>query len=109
MIKFFLGYKPGPRLGTTAGALVPTCEALAPSCDPAAAVDRVVPGDREQPCLETRVAAERAEPPIRADECILGGIFRLRRGADRRQRRPVDRGLVPGHQLAERLLIALPG
>jgi hypothetical protein len=45
------------------------------ACDAAPPIDRLAPRDRQQPCLEARVAAERVETPIRMDHRILGSIL----------------------------------
>jgi len=72
-------------------------------------VDRLVPCDRQQPCLETRLAAKTVQPAEGEQERILRGVFRIRRRSQRRQRRAIDRRPMPLHELAERGRIALPG
>ena len=72
-------------------------------------VDRLIPCDRQQPCLEARIPAKAGEAAIRQQKRVLRGVFRVGRRAQRGQRRAIDRRAMPIHELAERGRVALPG
>src|ERR671936_716137 len=83
--------------------------AIPPSPERSAAVDRVMPRNRQQPCLEARIASETVKPRVRGDERLLRDVLGVGRRPERRERGAIYRCLVPVHELSESGRVPVPG
>ena len=78
-----------------------------PAGDDAAAIDRLVPRDCQQPGFEAGVAAEACQPLIRHQECFLRGVFSIGVRCERGARGTIYRHAMSIDELPKGRRIAL--